>query len=139
MRLLTYCFVFFLSLGIALAQESKVPEAVVQAFKSSFAEATNVDWDKENDQYEVEFEMNSAEYEILYDINGGVVKLEGEITESELPEEVSSTLNSQFGDREIDEIEMIEENGRVVYEIELKGMVFDDKVRITSDGKVEES
>lgn len=125
-----------LIIGSAAAQES-VPSAVSENFQSAFPNATDVEWEREdNNLYEVEFDINGMENEITFDAQGNIVEQEAEVAEADIPAEVRNTLDTQFQGRTIDHIEKEEKNGQVVYYIELEDGLFDDKVKITSDGQV---
>lgn len=139
MKIIYSIVVVLLSVGVTLGQESRMPDAVEEAFRSSFAGATNIDWERERDMYEIEFEMDRAEHKILFDESGNIVEHKAEIASSDLPAEVMNTINTQYKEKQIDEIEKIEKDGRVVYQVEFERFMFDDKVIIGSDGKIEDS
>ena len=136
MKILVCITALLFVVNVAVGQESKVPAEVVEVFESTYGNAMDVDWDKKGDHYEVEFELDGYENEITYDQSGNIIKHMAEIAVTDLPAEVRNTLNAQYQDRQIDEVEKEEQNGEVVYHIELEGRIFDDKVTISPDGQI---
>ena len=60
--------------------DNKVPESipanVLQQFNQAYPGATDVEWEVEDDTFEVEFDFNGEEMEINYDREGNVVDLD---------------------------------------------------------------
>lgn len=135
MKLIIFNILALFAFCSAVGQES-VPAEVADNFRSLYADATDVEWEKEGDLYEVEFELDGNENEVTFDETGTIVSQNVEVPVSEIPVEVKNTLDTQFKDREIDEVKKEERDGQVVYNIELEDFLFDDKVVISSDGEV---
>ena len=96
-----------------------------------------MEWEKEQDSYKVEFEINREDHEIWYTADGSISKMEKEIAENNLPQVIKSAINSNYPKYKIDSIEMMEENNSATYEVELERGWNDEKhVIFTSDGKV---
>ncbi|PHI20978.1 hypothetical protein CEQ90_04640 [Lewinellaceae bacterium SD302] len=77
-----YLFASLLSLALFACDDANdastdgVPASIVAAFNAAYPNATDVEWDVENDSYEVEFEVNGEEMEINYDGNGNIVDID---------------------------------------------------------------
>jgi hypothetical protein len=47
-----------------------VPINVLEAFETAYPGATDVDWEQDDDHFEVEFTLNGEEMEREFDVNG---------------------------------------------------------------------
>ena len=76
--LLTALFAFALisCADQSTAEATEVPAAVKSAFEAAYPGATDVDWEMDDDHYEVEFEMNGEEMEVEYSATGEVLEME---------------------------------------------------------------
>lgn len=117
--------------------ESEVPANVVAVVNSEYPNATDVEWEMEKGHYEVEFEIDRADHEMLIDKNGKVLFHKGELTKSDLPDKVMNTVNADYSDREVEDVDIITKDGKTYYQVEFDGRVFDDEILVTEDGKVE--
>jgi len=116
---------------------SEVPTEITTKFPKDFANAKDVEWEQDGMNYKVEFDINAMEYEIWYNKSGERVKLEKEITATDLPSVISSTLKSKYADYKVDSIEMTETNAKTTYEVELeKGWSKELKVILDSNGTI---
>lgn len=112
---------------------SEVPTAVQTAFSNESANATDVEWEKDLENYKVEFEVNRMEHEVWFDASGKIIKKEKNITEAELPQAVKNTIQSKYNGYRIDDIEMTWQNETTRYEVELeKGR---EELKVTFDEK----
>lgn len=116
-----------------------VPESVKKAFSDKYPEVKKVKWDMEKPgQYEAEFKLAKVETSVLFDENGTILEVETEISKKALPEAVQSTLKTDFADYDIEDVEKIEANGVLTYEMEAeKGkeefeLVFDANGKLIS-------
>src|SRR5690606_35944174 len=126
--------------NIAICQnlaESEVPANVKKVVTSQYPNATDVEWEMERAHYEVEFEIDRADHEMLIDKNGKVLFHKGELTKNDLPEKVMNTINANYSDRKVEDVDIITKDGKTYYQVEFDGRVFDDEILITEDGKVE--
>ena len=53
-----------------------VPDAIQASFAADHPNATDVEWDVDDDHYEVEFRLNGDKMEIEYDFNGRKIDFE---------------------------------------------------------------
>jgi uncharacterized membrane protein YkoI len=118
-------------------QVTDVPAELKKSFEQSYPDASEVEWEMKGDTLIVEFEINNEEQEVWYTPDGQTAKTVKEITETDLPEPVKSTINEKYSDYTIDSIDLIEEAGSTVYEVELqKGWTTEKDVIFDASGKV---
>lgn len=116
--------------------QSKVPANVLKTFQTQHPNATDVEWEKDEEYYEVEFETATGEHEMLIEKTGLVIMHKGEISPDLLPAKVKDFLNKNYANREIDEVEIMTKDGKTYYEVELDGKVFDDELLISESGEL---
>ena len=136
--------IFSAALAIASASQAqdiaqdRVPSVIANALSSQFPNAANVEWEKDTEFYKAEFEVDKdLEHEIWYTADGEVVKHEKEIAENELPKAVSDKIKADFKGLSIDDLELITDNGKEVYKIELSSWFKQDwEVEMSADGSI---
>lgn len=122
---------------------SDVPQAVQNAFKDSYPDATDVEWEMEDSStYEVEFEINDVDHEAIFEADGQWIETEIELKKSELPEEVTKAFKAKYPKKKIKEAVRIESYKKgVLYELEYrsgftkKEAVFDSGGEFISESK----
>jgi hypothetical protein len=105
--------------------EKNVPSLVQNAFRTQFVDARDVDWQKKDHHYLVEFETGDTkgDHEALFDTLGTMILYKFETPMAKLPSAVVNTIQSQYQDYKIDDIEKLEQEGVTYYQVELaKGM-----------------
>ncbi|WP_304136993.1 PepSY-like domain-containing protein [Mesonia mobilis] len=117
-------FIVLLMVGFTMdAQDinsSELPTVIQSHFKQAYNNATDIEWEKEMDHYQVEFEIDRMDYEVWYTSDGKQVKLEKELHLNELPTAIKSAIKKKYSDYSIDDCELREENGNVIYLLELE-------------------
>lgn len=130
----------FLSSSLAFAQDisaDQVPSLVVNNFQKSFPKATDIEWEKDGDLYQADFETGiSNDHEAWFNNEGVLVKHQEEISKDALPNEVLTKIKSQFGTFRIDDTEKITSGTITTYQIELKKLTEEVKVVFSSSGEV---
>lgn len=118
----------------------KVPSVVQNTFKAKYAAATDVEWEKQADVYEADFDLNNTEISVRIDASGKVQMQKQDISVHELPAAVRTAIQNQYKDHTIDDADKIEKNGVVYYQVELEGKGNKDvKLVYTADGREEKS
>ena len=119
---LIICTLFSASISLAAIapKGDEIPEKVKQAFESKFPNATDVEWEKEDEGYEVEFERNGSEMEVFYDTNGNQMKTIVEVNGEDMPESVYQHLQSNYKGWEVDDVDEVDRNGVAFYEVEIE-------------------
>jgi hypothetical protein len=138
--ILAFLFVAGITLGVK-AQDGKtkidtkdVPQEVMTAFTSTFANATDVEWMKKDTDYKVSFEIADVDQHAMFNSAGKLISQGKEIKEAELPEAVKNALKTDHTNYKIDDAWTIEKDGTTSYKISLDGDP-DKKVMYSADGK----
>lgn len=128
----------FVSISLCLnaqkLSEKAVPEAVKAAFKTKYPAVSKVKWEKENLNYEAEFEENEIESSALLDTSGKILEIESEISQNQLPDAIQSYLKNHPNEKIKEVAEIIDFNGVITYEVELKS---GDKIFDTNGNLIE--
>ncbi|MBB4080444.1 hypothetical protein GGR28_003078 [Lewinella aquimaris] len=53
-----------------------IPAAVETAFRTAYPAATDIEWDVDDDHYEVEFKVNGDKMEVEYGFDGRLLDIE---------------------------------------------------------------
>jgi len=99
----------------------KVPAPVKQAFAKKFPGATDVKYEMEKKDYEINFKDKGVEMSANFDATGKWLETETEIKVSDLPKEVSASVAKNFAGFKISEIAKTETPDKgLIYEMDLK-------------------
>jgi len=127
---------------ISFAQDihtDEVPSVVRNSFKQQFPKAMDVEWELKDQLYKVEFEIGRKDHEAWINSTGGIVKHKQDITEKELPKEVTASISKNYKGYRIDDVERIESNKKFSYKVELKTLSKEQDVIFDQSGKVIET
>ena len=103
-------------------KEQNVPQIIKNALHEKFPNATEVKWDKEENNYEASFKNNKVDNSILFNANGKIIETEIAITVSQLPKKALQYLNDNYKNQKVKEVaKIVTEKGTVIYEAEIKG------------------
>ena len=137
MKTLIISMSLLIALSIYSCKQESIPEKVATTFNHRYSNASNVDWDvEENGEWEAEFEVDEKEMSATFGQNGQWLETETEIEVSQLPEAVTLSLKNNFKGYEIEEAEYLESPEYKGYELELEGKDGDITVLIGMDGKI---
>ncbi|MBL7778331.1 MAG: PepSY-like domain-containing protein [Chitinophagales bacterium] len=109
-------------------QDKNVPAIIKSAFKKQYPETKEVKWEKENENYEAEFEVGETDYSVLIDASGNIIETEIEISSDALPANAKEYVSQNHAGQKIKEAAKITDaKGTVTYEAEIKGtdLIFD--------------
>jgi len=99
----------------------KVPTPVKQAFAKKFPAATDVKYEMEKKDYEINFKDKGVEMSANFDATGKWLETETEIKETDLPKAVSASVAKNFAGFKISEVAKTETPGKgLIYEMDLK-------------------
>jgi len=99
----------------------KVPAPVKEAFANKFPTATDVKYEMEKKDYEINFKDKGVEMSANFDATGKWLETETEIKQSDLPKEVSSSVAKNFAGFKISELAKVETPDKgLLYEMDLK-------------------
>lgn len=109
-------------------QDKNVPAIIKSAFQKQYPDAKEVKWEKENGNYEAEFEVGETDYSVLIDASGNIIETEIEISNDALPANAKEYISKNYAGQKIKEAAKITDaKGTVTYEAEIKGkdLIFD--------------
>ena len=99
----------------------KVPAPVKEAFAKKFPAATDVKYEMEKTDYEINFKDKGVEMSANFDATGKWLETETEIKQSDLPKEVTASVAKNFAGFKISEVAKVETpNKGMCYEMDLK-------------------
>lgn len=120
----------------AMAQSSnQVPSAVMDAFRTAFPAANNVEWDREGQHYEVDFEVNRLDHEAWFNGEGKMVRHKQEMRNRDLPEQVKNGVKRNHKRYRITDVEKLTIGNEVVYKLELSRFFRDIDVVVNEQGE----
>lgn len=123
MKKLIFLIGFFFIAWALSAQDiaqKDVPSVVLNSFQQQFAKADDVEWEKENGQFVVEFEMDKADHKAWLDSTGKLVMHGSAVSEKEMPEAVKAAIKRDYAAYDLDDIYKIEDNNAARYAAELE-------------------
>jgi len=123
MKHLTFLLLFVVSLGASAQKiEAKaVPAPVMSKFTAFYPKIAQVQWEKENEDYEASFkDANAAATSVLFTAEGNIREVETAIKPAALPKAISDTLPKTFHGYKIREVAKIDASGLITYEVEVK-------------------
>jgi hypothetical protein len=145
-KLLFVCAVIIIAVSCSEKEIEETPElaettsSVIDNIKAAFAEkypnATEVEWEQEDDGWEVEFELDGVEYEAEYDIEGEWIKTEHEVSETELPEMIQNTIDGEYTAYAIMGVEKYETRENIYYEVKLRKGGDIEEAKFYPNGKI---
>ena len=112
---------------------SNVPSVVLNSFNKNFPTATDVEWERKGELFNVEFDVKFRDHEAWLNSKGGIVKHKKQLKAGELPVAVANTIKQNFKGYRIDDVDQYEERKQFFYKVELKNygeernLVFDQK------------
>jgi len=119
--------------------QKDIPSVVLNAFMTTYPQATDVEWELKLNVYNVDFEIGKTDHEAWYDASGKILKHKEDIKINALPVAVSEAVKKEFPNYKLDDADKIEENGNVFYLIELDGTPNDRILHVSPDGKILEN
>lgn len=136
-----FLIIFVSSISYATAQDiakSEVPSQVSSALTSKFAKAKDIEWEMEGDLFKADFEVNSRDHELWIDRSGSIRRHREELSRRDLPQVISEKVKTEFQEYRIDDAHKVEDNGRILYHIDLDGPGEDREVWFAEDGTIEQ-
>ena len=135
--LLSACLLISLMGYTQKVTPDKVPVPVKQSFTKKFPAATDVKYEMEKKDYEINFKDKGVEMSVNFDATGKWLETETEIKESELPKEVSISAAKNFSGFKISEVAKTETPDKgLIYEMDLKKDKEGFEVRFSPKGDI---
>lgn len=103
-------------------KEADVPAAVTAKFKSLHADVTGVKWEKEDGNYEANYNKGKTEMSVTFDATGKLLETEESIATSALPKIATDYITKNLPGKSIKEASKITNGeGKTMYEAEVDG------------------
>ncbi len=115
---------------------NQIPNEVNLAFRTQFPNAVDVEYNKIGTQYKVDFEIDLTDYEAIFNEDGTMVKYKYDILTAEVPQTILTTIDADYGNRVIDDSEILNIGDMTYYQIELDNFPTDDRIVFNEDGTV---
>jgi hypothetical protein len=97
----------------------EVPAIVKDAFNKTYA-WKDVQWSKEERNFEAEFKQGGRNISVVLNTSGDVIEVETEIRKKELPVSILHVLKRDYSTYEFEEFAKIESGGSLTYEVEVE-------------------
>lgn len=126
-----------ISMSAFAAPEVTVNEAIRTSFAKKFANAKNVQWEKNSDYYFAHFTLNNDDLIAAYDEEGNMIASSKIITKEKLPLFIKTSLLEQFTDYTISPtVSQINLLGEDIYFVSIENKKFMLRLRCSADGAV---
>jgi hypothetical protein len=110
--------------------------ALLQKFQQDFPNAYDVEWDTNDEIYEVEFDVKLHDFTAYYDKDGNLLMYKQKIKEKELPAIVKTGAEAKHPKYRFEEIEKIVKGTETFYKIEMEYQDLEVKMFISNEGKI---
>lgn len=114
---------------------SEVPSVVLNSFRTEYPDATDAEFSKEGENYEVEFEIAGNDNAALINPSGNILKEKKEIPWDSIPAEVREKLDNEYGKKDIKDPELVRTGEEIHYQAEVERFLTDEKVVLDKTGK----
>lgn len=95
-KIVTLFALVILAATTTFAAAQDISKNALTTFTKSYAKATNVKWDKENNYYKASFEMNGQSLNALLSEEGDMIAVSRNILSTELPINLQASLNKDY-------------------------------------------
>ncbi|WP_205499664.1 hypothetical protein [Rufibacter psychrotolerans] len=112
----------------------QAPSLVQNAVQVKYPGVKTIDWEKQGDLYEAEFEVGMVEHTALLDATGHILMQKQDIGVAELPQPVALALQRDYQAYQKEDLEKVEKAGQVYYQVELENPNGDLQKVFAADG-----
>jgi hypothetical protein len=116
--------------------QNQVPSVVLNALQVKFPNAKEVEWELKGDQYKADFEVGKRDHDVWIDKTGNIKKHKEDFPKSELPQAIGQALEKDFKTYKLDDVDKLDQEGKITYEVKLESESEDLKIMFTPEGKV---
>ena len=135
--------ILFASCSTQDIPSSKVPSVVLNTVVEKYSATNKVDWKKVDKRYEAEVKLNdSTDVTFLIDDAGKIMQQKEDISRTEIPAAILTTINNNYIDYTIDDVEKLAIGNKNFYQFELEGsgkkdlnLVFSEDGTLTNEIK----
>jgi hypothetical protein len=108
-----------LTMNAQVAVESQVPQSFTEGLLKVYPNAINIEWERSNDNYKVEFINGDLEHTIHFNKKGDRLRVEAEMVKTKLPIALSDAIKKDYSDYSIDSVHSITKNEITTYKVVL--------------------
>lgn len=112
-----------------------VPMVIKKAFARQYPKATDVEWERKGNNYEVDFDLGRIDRKVTYTAGGKVVSVEKDIPNAQLPLTISRAVKAKYPKGRVDNVTWINTGGKITYKVDIEGTP-DVNVWYDSSGKL---
>lgn len=116
--------------------EKDVPEVVKKALSQKYANATDLEWEKHGNNYEADFDVKRIDHAAMIDSTGKILMTRRDVMEKDLPQGIRTAISQTYKGMRLDDMELVEKDGKTYYQLELDQKGHDKKVVLAENGKV---
>ncbi len=128
--------VLFLTVGMTAYSQGNPSVVIKQAFNQKFPGAKDMDWEVDEQGWEVSFKLKDKEMSAWFDLVGNWQKTETELRKRDIPDVVKNTLHNKFPGFKVEKVGWVVTPDFHAYEIELKKGKKEKEITIDKKGKV---
>jgi hypothetical protein len=107
---------------------------LLEKFQQDFPDAYDIEWETNDEIYEVEFEISHRDFDAYYDLDGNLFLYREEIKKDGLPAAVGQAVAAKYPTHRFDDVEKIVAGAVTFYKIELKSAGKEVVVYVTGEG-----
>lgn len=117
--------------------ESQVPSNFTEGLLKVYPGATNIIWQRSNDNYKVEFKDGNLAHTIHFNKQGDRVRVEARIINTELPAIIAEDINKNYSGYIIDSVYSITRNDITTYKVILHKKDWIEEIALVYTGSGE--
>jgi len=116
---------------------AEVPSVVRNAFWTQYPDAADAKFIKLGENYEVEFEINEEDGSAVVSPSGNIIKEKREIEWNDLPAAVQQTLTETYGQKKIENPELVRVDEENHYQVEVSRFFIDEEIVLNAAGMID--
>lgn len=115
-----------------------VPMSYTEGLLKIYPKATDIKWERYNENYKVEFVDGELNHTIHFNKDGDKVRIEAEMVSGKLPVVLTEAIERDYKDYSIHSVHSVVRNGVTTYDVILnkRDWVEEIALRFSEDGKV---
>lgn len=114
----------------------QVPSDVQNTITKNYKNIRDLSWEKDGRNYQAEFKVDLKEYEVIMNEKGKILAVYQDISINELPDKVRKTIQSNYSNYKIEDVENLKVKSIDYYKIELESSDGEMKIFINSKGEI---
>ncbi len=116
---------------------TEVPANFTEGLLKVYPNATDIKWERNNDNYKVEFRDGQLGHMVHFNKQGDRIRVEAKMITTELPEMIAQDLKKNYSDYNIDSVHSIIKNDRTTYKVVLQKKDWVEEITLVYSGSGE--